>query len=141
MPQSNQQSEGEELKLSPTVREASRSLQKHEPVSAAVFAKDILERHPEHAGQKASAVILDEMRADHKRPVQAWLKDIRTLFDLSRAPELHGRLVILGLSILEKEVTRESSDEAFRGKEQDVIVIAPSWALSVSIWLTATNGK
>jgi hypothetical protein len=99
---SSQSSEREELNLSTTVGEASR--QWKEPITAATFAKAILERHPEYADQKASAVRLDEGRAEQERPVQIWLTDVRTLFDRSTAPKLHGRLVILGLSYLEPDL-------------------------------------
>src|SRR6266446_5649351 len=121
MYQSSQQSEREELNLSPTVREASVLLQKYGPVSAVAFAKAILERHPEYASQKASAVILDEARIEHKRLVQDWLKDIRTLFDQSRAPEMYGKLVILGLSYLEQDLCHQLQRNGFlTALEQDI---------------------
>ena len=110
---SSQSSEREELNLSTTVGEASLQWKEHEPVTAAAFAKAILERHPEYANQKASAVRLDEDRAEQKRPVQIWLTDIRTLFDRSMAPKLHGRLVILDLSYLEPDLQLQLHQEDF----------------------------
>src|SRR6266436_62675 len=110
---SSQSSEREELNLSTTVGEASRQWKEREPVTAATFAKAILERHPEYAHQKAFALRLDEGRAEQKRPVQLWLTDIRTLFDRSTAPKLHGRLVILGLSYLEPDLQLQLQQEDF----------------------------
>ncbi len=113
MPVSSQLSEREELNLSSTVSEASRQWQEHESVTAATFAKAILARHSEYAGGKASAVSLDEGRAEQKRPVQVWLTDIRTLYDRSVAPTLHGRLVILGLSYLEPDLQGQLQRDGF----------------------------
>jgi hypothetical protein len=111
----------EELNLSSTVMEASQRLQEHEPVSAVAFAKAILEKHPEYVGQKASSVILDEEHGEQKRLVQDWLKDIRTLFDPSHVPEMHGRLVILGLSFLDQDLYEQLQLDGFlTALEQDL---------------------
>src|SRR5437667_9362548 len=110
---SSQQPEREELNLSSTVSEASRQFDVKVPVSAVAFAKAILERHPEYAGKKASNVILDESRTTRKCLVEVWLKDIRTLFDPTRAPIIHGRLVILGLSFLEQDLQQQLQRNGF----------------------------
>jgi len=100
MIQNNQQPPPNDLSRSPTVSKAIRRPQRRDPVSAAALTNAILKRRSEYSGHKTSAAALDEPPADQNRPVQEWLADIRSLFDLSRAPELHGRLVIKGYSDL-----------------------------------------
>ena len=66
-----------------------------------------MEKHPEYTGPTPTTVNLDTAQAVTKRPVLDWLKDIRTLFDPTHAPELHGRLVILGLSMLDQHLYKQ----------------------------------
>jgi hypothetical protein len=103
-----------DLNLSPTVSDARRRLQGRDPVSAgALLVKTILERHSEYGRHKASSVALVEAPADQKRPVQERLEDIRSLFDISHAPELIGRLVILGLGMLDPELKEQLQKDGF----------------------------
>jgi hypothetical protein len=121
MTQYSEQSIREKLNVSSKIKQESSRLQEHEPVSAVTFAKAILEKHPEYVGQKASSVILDEGHGEQKRLVQDWLKDIRTLFDPSHVPEMHGRLVILGLSFLDQDLYEQLQPDGFlTALEQDL---------------------
>lgn len=106
--------EREELNLSPSVREAQRRFELDEPVSAVALAKAILGLHSEYADKKASAIGLDDARdGGTTRPVSAWLQDVRSLFDPSLAPELHGRLVIFGLSLLDSHLRHQLQQDGF----------------------------
>ena len=108
-------SESKELNLSPSVKSAKGGFPADEPISAVAFAKAILKlHHIDYAGGKASALVLDEaIAARNKQPVETWLQDIRTLFDASFAPELHGRLVIIGLSLLEPNLRQQLQHDGF----------------------------
>jgi Cdc6-like AAA superfamily ATPase len=84
---------------------------KSEPISAAALVGTILRNHGEYADGKISDLQLPETRL--KRTVSEWLEEVQQLFDskqiamLSKSdspPMLHGRLVILGLSLLESKL-------------------------------------
>ena len=53
-------------------------------------------RHPDYGG----ALSASGEPQDVARPVRDWLADVRTLFRQDAAPELDGRLVIVGLALL-----------------------------------------
>lgn len=108
-------SERESLRLSPSVRSAASRFSGEESVSAAALAQAVLELHrSDYAGGKASSLSLGEGPANGtKYPVQDWLEEIRILFDSSLAPELHGRLVIIGLSLLDPHLRGQLQQHGF----------------------------
>jgi hypothetical protein len=109
MPQTSNVSERNELNLTSSVKTARDRFPNGEAVSAVALAQAILDLHrSDYAGGKASNLSLDEEDdTTARRPVQAWLEEVRTLFDESLAKELHGRLVIIGLSLLDFRVRQQ----------------------------------
>ena len=100
-------SEQQRLLLSPTVRRMRKSL---EGKSGGVYAVDIvsliLERHPDYA-KKVKLPKLKGTSDGVQKHVDEWLAEVRSLFDPELAHELHGKLVIIGLSILEHELKQQ----------------------------------
>src|SRR4051794_5566955 len=99
--------QGTELRVSDTVESASGRFPPDEPIPAVELVKAILAPHTEYGRGTAASLALHELPRMHKRPVQSWLKEVRILFDEDKAPKLHGRLVIIGLSLLEPELRRQ----------------------------------
>ena len=109
--------EKEQLKLSTTLKEALDSLSSAGPVSAVGFAQAILAQYNhigEYAGGKFASLTLKE--TDAKRPAQEWPSEIVALFNPSRImelepsnspPELHGRLAIVGLCLLDPQLRQQ----------------------------------
>jgi energy-coupling factor transporter ATP-binding protein EcfA2 len=48
-----------------------------------------------------------------RRPVREWLEAVRELFDAEREPQLHGRIVIIGLSLLDPHLQRQLQRTGF----------------------------
>lgn len=108
----------DELKLSPTVRDAMSRFSQVERVSAVAITNAILDLYnhrSEYAGGKASALKLNEVGADGaRRPAQDWLEEMRSLYDARGASELHGRLVIIGLGLLDTDLQEQLNQDGFR---------------------------
>src|SRR5438876_955199 len=94
--------------VSDSVAEASKQVGTNNPISAAAFTSAIFSLHPEYAAGKAGS--LHPENTPTKKTPQEWLEEIRTLFDFehaetfmasSAAPVIHGRLLVIGLSLLE----------------------------------------
>ncbi|HWQ11689.1 MAG TPA: P-loop NTPase fold protein [Roseiflexaceae bacterium] len=89
------------LKLSPSVQEATRRFPRDERIPAARLVGAILALHSEYAGGRAARLALEPPPDAATCTAAQWLAEVRTLFDPDRAPELHGRLTIAGLCLLE----------------------------------------
>lgn len=98
----------EPLVLSPSVRGAVDRLPGD--VAAAALAWQILSVHSEYAGGRARSVRLPDREAEVRMPGRAWLEKVRTLFNDEHVAELHGRIVILGLALLD-ETLREGLEQ------------------------------
>jgi KAP-like P-loop domain-containing protein len=108
------------LKLSPSVEQAVASLDATSEVPATVVAAELLRTHPEYGNKTAAQVEMEAATDGPLRSVHQWLLDVRALFDPTQAPELHGRLVLLGLALLDETVRtaldQRGAFDAIRGE-------------------------
>lgn len=107
----------ERLQPSPTVIEALKRFAPNEMICAASLTRTILglfTHIKEYAEGKLASLKLKD--TPKEQTAQQWIKEVQTLFDpamikkLSKAdhpPELHGRLLIIGLSLLEPELRKQ----------------------------------
>lgn len=96
----------------PTVSSAIERLKSMgDKVSAAAFAQEVLKQHSEYAGGRVTSLDLKETPSMQSAP--QWLAAIQALFDwkriqmLSKSKEpldLHGRIVVVGLCLIEYEL-------------------------------------
>jgi energy-coupling factor transporter ATP-binding protein EcfA2 len=103
-----------QLPLSPTVQGALKVVGPDRSIDAASFCLVILKQHPEYAGHRAASLGLNETQ--RQRKAQDWIEDVQSLVDplrlqefskTSNAPQLHGRLMILGLCLLDPELYQQ----------------------------------
>ncbi len=96
-----------ELELSPTVDRVQHRLSEHETVFALDIVKAILDLHPsDYAPDFDRNNLKVELNGGNK-PIADWLLEVRELFDEKNVPLLDGRIVILGLAILDRELRDE----------------------------------
>ncbi|GIX46750.1 MAG: hypothetical protein KatS3mg131_0961 [Candidatus Tectimicrobiota bacterium] len=101
-------------RLSPTVGAVRDGLADAGPVNAVVVAKAILERHPEYAKGTLGPDALHEGEPDtDRRPVDAWLAAVQELYNSETVPELHGRLVVIGLGLLSPSLREQLQQDNF----------------------------
>ena len=91
--------------VSGSVAAAIRRLDGEVPAAAIVW--ELLNLHPEYGGGRAGSIRLAEAPDAVRKPPDEWMRDVRALFDGKKVPQLHGRIVILGLAILEPAVRLE----------------------------------
>src|ERR1043166_4490790 len=100
--------------LSSSVVEASKRMGADKPISAAAFARAILSLHAEYAAGKALSLRPEDTPTT--KTAKQWLDETRTLFDLGRtetfrkssaAPVIHGRLLMIGLCLLEPKLREQ----------------------------------
>src|SRR5215216_2880218 len=91
--------------VSGSVAAAIRRLDGEVPAAAIVW--ELLNLHPEYGGGRAGSIRLAEAPDARRKPPDEWMRDVRALFDEKKVPQLHGRIVILGLAILEPAVRLE----------------------------------
>lgn len=84
---------------SPSVDSAAASLGDDE-VTAARLVTELLQLHPEYGDRTGGKVRLD-IETGARAPVAAWIERVRRLLDPDSVPELHGRLLIVGLARLD----------------------------------------
>lgn len=96
----------EDLHLSLSVARVARKFSDTEMIGSWAIVKSLLESHPEYGnymGEKlphqSGPTIIRETRR-----VLEWLHDVYALFDPNKVKILHGRLVILGLGILDQDL-------------------------------------
>src|SRR5256714_9612625 len=94
--------------LTGTVQGAVNDLFSRGSVTAAAIANKILERHPEYCSGRANGMSLREV--GETASVATWIGRVRNYFDRTRAPLLHGRLVLIGLSYLDGNVRSQLSE-------------------------------
>jgi hypothetical protein len=118
----------ESLELTPTVIGALKRITPDKPVSATAFAEAILDgsdHRTRYAGGLFASLELKE--TEERKPAQEWLDEIQKLFDPQRmlehnhGTELHGRLVILGLGLLDRQLYEQlEQGHAFNGLVEDL---------------------
>jgi len=100
----------DDLNLSGSVKNVIRNLP--DKVSASFFVDGLLRLHPEVAKSQEKQFQVNIENSEHDvRSVYEWLFEVRSLFDQKQA--LHTRLVILGLSILDQNLTRQLFNNNF----------------------------
>jgi len=112
----------ERFEISPTVMSARDKFSDGRRISAAEFVQEILKSHSEYAKGKTSSLKLEKIEVT--RPAIEWLADVQSLFDADRMtqlstaekpPVLHGRLVVIGLCLLDGQLRRQvSRDGVFK---------------------------
>jgi hypothetical protein len=98
-----------DLRISPSVRRATEGFA-DTPVATASIAAEILDLHGEYA-DGLGRLVKPEAPPDSERQVaHEWLRRVRELFLDDKVPELHGRIVIRGLALLDPELTKQLLD-------------------------------
>ena len=99
------------LEPTPTVIGALKRLTPDKPVSATSFVEAILDGSDHRTGYAGGLFASLELKeTEEKKPAQEWLDEIQNLFDPQRmlehdhGIELHGRLVIIGLGMLDRQL-------------------------------------
>jgi peptidoglycan hydrolase-like protein with peptidoglycan-binding domain len=99
---------GQRLRLSGTVAALLRDATGY--VGPSELVNSILDRHPEYGGTLGGSTHLTPEPSEIHFSAIEWLTQVRALFDPGRAPELHGRLVVIGLSLLDTGVASRLGD-------------------------------
>lgn len=99
--------------LSATVNAAKEMLEKEDIVTAANIVNVLFDAHREYGGYEAKRFWLEDGGA--AMPVGMWLNEVSSLFDPTIEPNLHGRQVVLGLSMLERNIGEQLLEDYFLG--------------------------
>jgi KAP family P-loop domain len=93
--------------LSSSVTEARRRVLENgdQPVNALALAGAVASVHPDYGGNRLGRLYVKP--DGPQRPVDEWLRDVRTLFSEVAQPKLHSRAVVIGLGLLDP-VAREA---------------------------------
>lgn len=103
-----------QLPLSPSVEKTLKLVGPENPVSAAALAQAIFRVHPEYADSSAASLQLEETPSIQKG--REWVDEVQTLIDPGRIrelskssepPVLHGRLLVIGLTLLEPRLREQ----------------------------------
>ena len=70
-------------------------------VSATAIAAQLLATHDYASNQARARALGDESPDAERLPTEEWLNRVAALYDASAVEELHGRLVIIGLALLD----------------------------------------
>jgi hypothetical protein len=101
---------------SSTVKRARSKLAPRGAVLASSLVEEILTHHSEYAGRTGGSVQFAPEHGAIRKEVPEWLADVRGLFDPALGPILHGRLVIIGLSLLDPLLRRALDSGGFRDR-------------------------
>lgn len=85
-------------------------------VTTVQITRRLLEAHPEYGGGRFKSSDLTESAGAAKQTAEEWLAAVRALYDPSRAPELHGRLMIDGLARLDRPLHDQLRERGFLDK-------------------------
>lgn len=93
------------LRLSLSVERVVEHYRGRPAICAWDFVRELLQAHPEYAGQMAGKLANEDgPESKDLRTVEDWLKGLQNLFDVNQVTELHGRLAILGMSLLDEQL-------------------------------------
>ena len=85
--------------LSPSVQRVVDEASSHDSVSAWEVVTAMLRDHPEYGGRQGTVVTtLPGPRGGPRLAIDEWLSGLERLYDPEAVPELHGRLLVLGLA-------------------------------------------
>lgn len=86
-------------------------------VTSFQIARRLLESHPEYGGGDVEASdIGDGPSTAPRRGIEQWLSDVRALYEPTRVPLLHGRLMIDGLARLDRHLHDRLREVGFLDK-------------------------
>ncbi|HEU4882945.1 MAG TPA: hypothetical protein VFT45_11880, partial [Longimicrobium sp.] len=74
------------------------------PVSAGELLNQLLENHPEYGGGIAREVVPIAETSGDSVPVDGWIDRVARLFRFEESSELHGRLMVVGLAMMDERV-------------------------------------
>jgi hypothetical protein len=104
----------EPIKPTYSVKTAVNELSGEKEPSSWQLVTGLLKHHGEYGGQKGAQVAAGPGPADPaRRPADLWLEDVSALFDREMVGELHGRLLILGLSRLDPQLKNYLESQGF----------------------------
>ena len=96
------------IRLSSTLEGVRTDLLSLGEVSARQVVDAILQRHPEFAKDRGGRLRLPASPTTSARaPIDEWYGRTRALFDAGLVDELNGRVVILGLAMLDRGLARQ----------------------------------
>ena len=108
---------------------------------ASIVALRLYDLHPEYGGGRWPS--LGEKGVGSRFTIQIWVDKINALFRPSAVPELHGRLVLVGLAVLEPEFAPYLAEEGFlRNLETEIREPLDSLLLPQAYqrWRSAVSG-
>ena len=117
------------IPTTPTVQTAYSQLVEEKAISASDLVEAILIQHEEY-GNHSQPSSLGEYRSSHFKHVDEWLREVESLFEPSRNSELHGRLVIFGLALLEEGLYQFLDRDGFLTRLKNEIKEKPEELLS-----------
>jgi hypothetical protein len=83
------------------------------PMNAYALVKTLLRDHPSYVKGRAGSFEIAEPPNAPSKPFSVWLAEVQPLFALGPDGELHTRLMVLGLALLDAELYRRLSEGGF----------------------------
>jgi hypothetical protein len=83
------------------------------PLSAFALVSQVLAEHGEYGSHQAERVKVGDEPTAARASTLEWLAQVRALFDKALAPQLHGRLVVIGLALLEPDLHSRLVENGF----------------------------
>jgi KAP-like P-loop domain-containing protein len=103
-----------EIIFSDSVQLMVKELGKDADVYAYQLVEYLFNSHPDYAGSDKKLTLDDKLLSQaEKMPVYRWLENVASLYILDKNSPLHGKLVILGLAVLDDDLGRELAREGF----------------------------
>lgn len=100
----------ERLRYSDSVKGALKEFKKDKQISASDLALELYKRHPEYAND----LKVPKLKTTKQRKTGTeWLKQVESLFDATKNPDLNSRRVIVGLCLLEHSLASQLKKELF----------------------------
>ncbi len=107
----------EKIKLSDSVSNVRNALLHEKDVTAKRIVAELLKHHmDDYASGRARGIDLNEESSiDERKPVDDWIQAVSVLYDPSRLDQrlLNGKLLILGLSLLDEKLAQELATNDF----------------------------
>lgn len=112
-------SESRMIRPSPTVESLLEIFAGDEHVYSSIIALELQGKHPEYGGGKWPN--LSEKGTPNTRSMPEWLSAISDLFDGSAVEQLHGRLVLIGLALIDHDLAPFLAEEGFLNRIESEI--------------------
>jgi Cdc6-like AAA superfamily ATPase len=123
--QSSKSSAVKEFRLSSSVRSVVEELSRYKEVTASQIVTRLLRLHENYAKGRGESIRLStDSSIIHRRPATEWIENVGALYKQLPTKRdgtyLNGRLVILGLSILDWDVAKELSKDFLESLSDEV---------------------